>query len=155
MQPDETYVIPDIHGQSNIEVFKFVQIEQSRFEDFHLGADMKDEQSQKIVDTRVSKSGQYDDHGLSKEHDLEIWAHRHVIKIIRLEQQWFSRVRYVRQISHGISEARWDDENKYREDHHDASEYDEYSCNSRLSYHGDTFLLRLLSSPIRLDHVYD
>lgn len=148
-------MIPDVHRQSSIEVFESMQIEQSPFEDFHLGADMKHEQSQKIIDTCVNKRPHCDSRGLSDERDFEIRARRYVAQIIRLQYQRSPRICYIRQISHGVSEARRDDENKHRQKHHDASKYDEPPCNFRLFYHSVAFHLRLRFHPIGHHHIND
>lgn len=116
---------------------------------------MKDNQTQKIVDARVRERRHYYGRGLRDERDLEVWALRRVTKIICLQQQRFPRIRNVRQVSHGVAEARWDDNNDYRRDHYDASYHDEAPRDPCLLYHGIALLLRLRLDPICHDHAHD
>lgn len=77
------------------------------------------------------------------------------MQVIRLQQQRLPRVRDVRQISHGVAEARRHDENDYRIDHHEAAEYYEPPRYPRLLHHGMALLFRLRLHPIRHDHAHD
>lgn len=116
---------------------------------------MKDDQSQKIINARVRESGHDDGHGLGEERNFEVRTLRHVAQVICLQQQWRPRVSDVRQVPHGVTKTRWNNDDDYCHDHHDAAEHDQSPRYHRLLDHGVAFLLRLFLDPIRHDHAYD
>lgn len=117
---------------------------------------MKDDQSEEVVDARVRERAHHDRRGLGDERDLEVRTLGHVAQVIRLHQQRpVSRIREVRQVSHGEAEARRHDQHDYRHDHHDATEHHEPPRHPRPLDHGVALLRRLRPDPVRHDHAHD
>lgn len=148
-------MILDIVGQPSIEVLEVVQMEQSFFEDIQLSAYVKYNHTQEIVDAGVRHRGHQDRRCLSEHYDLVIWSLRRIAQVVCLYQQWSTRIGAVRQVSHRVSEARWNNEDEARKAHHNGSEHDDRSGDSRLLQHDVPFLYRFCLHPIRYDHVRD
>lgn len=140
--------------QNRVKVRRSIQKKETMAENVQLAADMKHNESKKIVDSRVTRE---DEEGGNRNHDIRqfvLRGLRYVVHIMGLYGHRSTRIGNIRQVSRGDSKN-WQNDNKdVCQPHKKIRDRGDYSRGFGSSHHHFSLFWILKPYPILRHHAY-
>lgn len=118
-----------------MKVHKLIRTKETMLENIQLAADMKHNQSKKIIDSHITRDSEKERNGMHDIRQLVLWSFCYVIHVIGLYRHRSARIGNIRQVSYGDSGNGQNDNKDVCQSHKTICERDDYTRDFRISHH--------------------